>query len=103
MGATILTDDGELRSRAGVITVRRTGGFSGVVVEAEAALASHLGADEIVALLDDDAVTASPARSDTPRSDRFVYEIGVRGHTVTLHEDDLTPDQQRLIDLVLGT
>lgn len=93
--------DGRMsRPATGIVSVRRTGGLAGAVVEGTADLASDPDAREIIALLDDidlDAVPSSP-----PQPDRYVYRLGVSGRTVTVAEQNLTPELQRVVDLVLG-
>ena len=94
--------DGNMANpETGSVSVRRTGGFAGVVAEGRADLASGPDGAEIAALLeriDLDALPSSP-----PQPDRFVYHLGIGDRTVSVAEQDLTADLQRVVDLVLGS
>ena len=83
------------------VAVRRSGGFTGQVRSAELELGEDPQATEVRQLLrrvDLQNVTTS---STVP--DRFVYTVEVGEHSVTLGEGDLTPDLQRVVQIVLGS
>jgi hypothetical protein len=87
---------------AGVVRVRRTGGFAGRTVEAEVDLTSAdvraNAARDLVDRLDlsarIDAATAFP--------DAFSYTFEVGGRSLTVPQHQLSPDQRALADLLLG-
>jgi hypothetical protein len=82
------------------ITVRRGGGFAGRVVVSTVDPATHpAGAEiaELAARLDTAEMPAS-----TPQPDRYYYKISIDNRELMVHEQDLSPDLARLIELVLG-
>lgn len=84
----------------GVISVRRSGGFAGIVTEREIDLASDPAGAEAAALLRRIDFAHLPATP--PQPDRFVYTVRTGDRDVRLNEQDLTPELTQLIDLLLG-
>ena len=83
------------------VAVRRSGGFTGQVRSAELELGEDPQAVEVRRLLrrvDLQSVTTS---GEAP--DRFVYTVAVGEQTITVGERDLTPDLQRVVQIVLGS
>ncbi len=83
-----------------VVAVTRTGGFAGVRQRGEVALGEDPRSPEVESLLgriDFRGVTAG-----RPQPDRFVYTFHVQGEETTLGEQDLTPDLERLVTIVLS-
>jgi hypothetical protein len=83
------------------VAVRRSGGFAGQVRSAELQLGEDPEADEVRRLLrrvDLQSVTTS---GEAP--DRFVYTVAVGEQSITVGERDLTPDLQRVVQIVLGS
>jgi Thermolysin metallopeptidase, alpha-helical domain/Thermolysin metallopeptidase, catalytic domain len=85
---------------AGIVAVRRTGGFAGLVAEREIDLATDPAGAEAAALLR--RVDFAQLRATRPQPDRFVYTVRTGTREVRLNEQDLTPELAQLIDLVLG-
>lgn len=83
-----------------VVRVRRTGGFAGRTLEGSIDLDMHPRAGDVRELLDRIDVTALPAGD--PQPDRFSYEFDLLGRQVTVAEQDLTDDLERLATLVLA-
>ncbi len=81
---------------AGRVRVRRSGGFVGRTVEADADPADD---DELAGLVG--RLGAVPESTGTPYPDGFTYEFEVDGATRRVVEQDLTPELRRLADLVL--
>lgn len=82
------------------VAVRRSGGFTGQVRSGEIELGDDERADEVRRLLrrvDLRQVSSSPGRPD-----RFVYTVEIGDRSVTLGEQDLPPDLQRVVQIVLG-
>jgi hypothetical protein len=83
------------------VAVRRSGGFTGQVRSAELELGADDQAAEVRQLLrrvDLQNVTTSGSAPD-----RFVYTVEVGEQSITLGERDLTPDLQRVVQIVLGS
>jgi hypothetical protein len=83
------------------VSVRRSGGFAGQVRSAEIDLAADPQAEEVQRLLRGVDLRQVTASAGVP--DRFVYTVEVGGDSVTVGERDLTPDLQRVVQIVLGT
>jgi hypothetical protein len=84
----------------GVVSVRRSGGFAGLVTESAIDLATDPAGGEAAALLrriDLDRIPKS-----APQPDRFVYTVRIGDRERQIHEQDLTPELRRLVDLVLA-
>ena len=85
---------------AGRVSVRRSGGFGGLVRDAELDLdVEPVGAEvrSLLAGMDLQGLDSSPAGAD-----RFVYTLEFSQHRVTLGELDLTPELHQVVRLVLG-
>ena len=85
---------------SGTVSVRRTGGFTGIGSEGEVDLADNPAGKEIARLLRRADLTA--VRSATPQPDRFIYHLSIDEQEVTVAEQDLTPELSRVIELILG-
>lgn len=85
---------------AGRISVRRTGGFAGGVRSAELDLSSDPQGEEIRRLLRQ--VNLTQIVSSRPRPDRFVYTVEYGQVRLTVPEQDLTPELNQVVRLVLG-
>ena len=84
------------------VAVRRSGGFTGQVRSAEIELEQDdARAAEVRRLLRRVDLQQVSPREAAP--DRFVYTVEVGDRSITLGERDLTPDLQRVVQLVLGT
>ncbi|WP_121257947.1 protealysin inhibitor emfourin [Nocardioides ferulae] len=84
----------------GVVRVRRTGGFAGLVAEGEVDLdTDDPRAPELRALAD--RVDLAAVTGGTAQPDRFVYTFDVCGHHAVLPEQALTDDLRRLAGLLL--
>ncbi|HYJ69140.1 MAG TPA: protealysin inhibitor emfourin [Nocardioidaceae bacterium] len=97
----VLAPDPDRPSDAGgVVYVRRSGGFAGLITEREINLASDPAGAEAAALLrrvNFDRLSKTP-----PQPDRFVYLVRTAGREVRLNEQDVPPELGQLIDLILG-
>jgi Zn-dependent metalloprotease len=83
------------------LTVRRSGGFAGLVREAKLDLtAGDERATEARRLLDRVDLAALPSPPAGP--DHFVYSFEWGGSTAQVHEPSLTPELRQLISLTLG-
>ena len=92
------SDDADLAH--GVVSVRRSGGFAGLVTEGAIDLATDPAGAEAAALLrriDLDRIPKS-----APQPDRFIYTIRIGDRERRIHEQDLTPALRRLVELVLA-
>ncbi|HET7355723.1 MAG TPA: protealysin inhibitor emfourin, partial [Nocardioidaceae bacterium] len=84
----------------GVVEVRRTGGLAGVERSGAIRLGEDPRTDQVRELLGRiDVAALGPHR---PQPDRFVYAFLLRGESVTLGEDQLTPDLETLAALLLA-
>ncbi|MGH3499143.1 MAG: protealysin inhibitor emfourin [Nocardioidaceae bacterium] len=82
------------------VTVRRTGGFAGMVRNGSLDPTSSEHGAEVLSLLSHVDLDALPAGA--PEPDRYVYTFGVFGREVTVGEQDLPPQLSRVAELVLG-
>jgi Thermolysin metallopeptidase, alpha-helical domain len=83
------------------VVVRRSGGFSGQVRSGEVELGDHDRGEELrrlLRLVDLQNVTATSAAPD-----RFVYTVEVDDQAVTLGEQDLPAELQRVVQIVLNS
>ena len=83
------------------VAVRRSGGFAGQVRSAQIELGTDPQGEEVRRLLrrvDLQQVTTSESLPD-----RFVYTVEIGEQSVTVGERDLTPDLQRVVQIVLGS
>ena len=83
------------------VAVRRSGGFTGQVRSAQIELGTDPQGEEVRRLLrrvDLQQVTTSESMPD-----RFVYTVEIGEQSVTVGEHDLTPDLQRVVQIVLGS
>jgi len=87
------------RRRGHRVTVRRTGGLTGITVERRIDTATAVGGGRVEQLLPQ--VPLGAAATGTPQPDRYVFAIDVDGETVHVHEPDVGPDLAELIDIVL--
>ena len=81
--------------------MRRSGGFAGQVRSAQIELGTDPQGEEVRRLLrrvDLQQVTTSESMPD-----RFVYTVEIGEQSVTVGERDLTPDLQRVVQIVLGS
>ena len=83
------------------VAVRRSGGFTGQIRSAELDLAADPRADELRQLLD--RVDLQQVTRSSAAPDRFVYTVEVGEQSVTVGEQDLPPDLQRVVQIVLGS
>ncbi|HEU5484656.1 MAG TPA: protealysin inhibitor emfourin [Microlunatus sp.] len=83
------------------VAVRRSGGFTGQVRRAEIDLDADERAEEVRRLLGRLDLQQLSTSRDAP--DRFVYTVEVGDQSVTLGEQDLPPDLQRVVQIVLGS
>ncbi|HYI57524.1 MAG TPA: protealysin inhibitor emfourin [Microlunatus sp.] len=91
-----------IMDRAQTVAVRRSGGFTGQIRSAEIELGQDdERAAEVRRLLRRVDLQQVSSSADAP--DRFVYTVEVGDRSITLGERDLTPDLQRVVQLVLGT
>jgi hypothetical protein len=83
------------------VTVRRTGGFAGLVASGELDLDGDDDprAGEVRALLD--RIDVRGMAGGLPHPDRYVYAFDLDGAHVTLPEQHLTDDLRRLAALLL--
>ena len=88
-------------SRPTLLTVQRSGGFAGRVVEGSVDLASDdpraARAQELVSRVD----LTGPVVGEPPRPDMFVYSFGLGDRSLTVAEHALTPDLRDLAGVVL--
>jgi len=84
----------------GVVTVQRSGGVAGLERSGTIELGDDPRTDEVEDLLTRiDVDTLAPSQ---PQPDRFVYVFVLRDAEVTVGEDQLTPELERLARLALG-
>jgi hypothetical protein len=86
---------------AGIVSVRRSGGFAGRVTDGQLDLATDPAGAEAAALLR--RIDLSRVPKTAPQPDRFVYAIRIGDHELRVHEQDLTPELRRLVELVLDS
>ena len=82
------------------VAVRRTGGFAGITRTGALDLLDDPAGEELRSLLlsvDLHDILVSP-----PTPDRFVYTVEFGQSRLTVPEQDLTPELQRVVNLVLG-
>lgn len=84
----------------GVVAVRRSGGFAGMVTTGHVVLGDDPRTPEIEGLLTGIDPTAFTV--DDPQPDRYVYTFEVGDQQVTVAEQQLTPELNQLARLVLG-
>jgi hypothetical protein len=85
---------------SGVVYVRRSGGFAGLITEREIDLASDPAGAEAAALLR--RVDFGQITKTRRQPDRFVYVVRAAGREVQLNEQDVPPELARLIDFILS-
>jgi hypothetical protein len=93
------TEPDEAGRAHGVVSVRRSGGFAGLVTESAMDLATDPAGAEVAALLR--RIDLGRIPKSAPQPDRFVYTVRIGDRERQIHEQDLTPDLRRLVDLVL--
>jgi Thermolysin metallopeptidase, alpha-helical domain/Thermolysin metallopeptidase, catalytic domain/Emfourin len=81
------------------VTVRRTGGITGLTVERRIDTATAAGGGRVEQLLAQ--VPLGSVATGASQPDRYVFAIDVDGHTVQVHEPDLGPELAELVDIVL--
>jgi len=85
-----------------LVSVRRTGGFTGLTRTGEVDLDSDDDRapvlNDLVAAVDTNGVAQPPA---APRPDGFVYDFDLCGSACQVHEHSLTPDLRRIAELLL--
>lgn len=91
------TAEAAATSGTGTVSVRRSGGFAGLVADGAADLDDDQELRELVDAVDVDALSAS-----TPHPDQYVYDFDFGDHTVTVSEQDLTPELREVADRVLA-
>jgi hypothetical protein len=83
-----------------LVAVSRSGGFTGMTRSAELDLDTDPQGPEVRDLLG--GVDLEALSSSTGAADRFVYTVQYGSTSVTLGEQDLTPELHRVVKLVLG-
>lgn len=83
------------------VAVRRSGGFTGQVRSAELELDDDPRAEEVRSLLGRVDLTQLSGGQVMP--DRFVYTVEIGEQSVTIGEQDLSPDLQRVVQIVLNS
>jgi hypothetical protein len=81
------------------VTVRRSGGVTGVTLERGIDTATAAGGGRVEQLLPQ--VPLGSATVGAPQPDRYVFAIDVDGETVQVHEPEVGPELAELIDIVL--
>ncbi|WP_028660480.1 protealysin inhibitor emfourin [Nocardioides insulae] len=85
------------------VSVRRTGGFTGIPASASIDLNDDDDrARELLLLVQRIDLAAVGAQPEEPRPDRFVYDVDLCGERCQVPETALTDDLSRVVDLVLG-
>jgi Zn-dependent metalloprotease len=85
---------------ATVVSVRRTGGFAGMVSAGELDLAAEdPRVPEVRSLVE--RIDVAALQPGTPEPDRFVYDVDLCGHRARVPEQSLTEDLRRLVTLLL--
>jgi hypothetical protein len=82
------------------VAVRRTGGFAGTVRTGELDAAADPLGSEVWQLLTQVDSAGLPER--TPQPDRFIYTVEFGQTRMQVPEQDLTPELQRVVQIVLG-
>ncbi len=82
-----------------VVSVSRTGGFGGLRQYGEVRLGDDPRSAEVQQLIA--RIRFEGVRAEDPQPDRFVYSFTVRGETVTVAEQALTPELAKLATLLL--
>jgi hypothetical protein len=85
---------------ARTVAVRRSGGFAGAVRTGELDLDGDLQGPEVRRLLLD--ADLSQLAGSPPAPDRFVYTVAVDEWRLTVPEQDLTPELDAVVRIVLG-
>ncbi|MGA8993188.1 MAG: M4 family metallopeptidase [Nocardioidaceae bacterium] len=98
-GGTSRTPGPPDSSRGRVVAVTRTGGVTGARRSGQVTLGVDPRTPEVETLLD--RIDLRSVMPHEPRPDRFVYSFDVVGERLVLGEQDLTPDLQRLVMVVL--
>jgi emfourin len=94
------TEPHEAGGRArGIVSVRRSGGFAGLVTENAIDLATDPAGAEVAALVR--RIDLGRVPKSAPQPDRFIYTVRIGDRERQIHEQDLTPELRRLVDLVL--
>ncbi|WP_432477607.1 protealysin inhibitor emfourin [Nocardioides sp. GXQ0305] len=89
-------------TQPGVVSVRRSGGIVGQVVEGSVDPTADDDRARAVRELLDRVDLRSAAETGAPQPDRYVYEIGIgEGESYTVQEVALDADTRRLMELVL--
>ncbi len=83
------------------VAVRRSGGFTGAVRSGELDLELDPQGPEVRRLLLGTDVSLLPGSHPAP--DRFVYTVAVGDWNLTVPEQDLTPELDRVVRIVLGS
>ena len=83
------------------VAVRRSGGFTGQVRSAQIELGTDPQGEEVRRLLR--RVDLQQVTTGESVPDRFVYTVEIGEQSVTVGERDLTPDLQRVVQIVLGS
>jgi hypothetical protein len=81
------------------VSVRRSGGLTGVMLERRIDTATAAGGGRVEQLLGQ--VPLGSAVTGEPQPDRYLFAIDVDGQTVQVHEPDVGPELAELIDIVL--
>ncbi|GAA1849562.1 protealysin inhibitor emfourin [Microlunatus capsulatus] len=87
-------------AEARTVAVRRSGGFAGAVRAAELDLDGDPQGPEVRRLLLDTDLTR--LAGSRPAADRFVYTVAVGEWQLTVPEQDLTPELDQVVRIVLG-
>jgi hypothetical protein len=102
--APLATDGPEGSGRAPtpatVVSVRRTGGFAGMVATGEVDLATEdPRVPEVRSLMD--RIDVTTLRPGVPHPDMFVYDVDLCGDRASVPEQHLTDELKRLVELLL--
>jgi hypothetical protein len=85
---------------ATVVTVRRTGGYAGLVATGELDLAAEdPRVPEVRSLVD--RIDVAALQPGPPQPDRYVYEVDLCGERASVPEQQLTDELRRLVTLLL--
>jgi hypothetical protein len=95
------SEAGPLGNPAGVVRVRRTGGFAGLSTDGEVDLETDDPLrDEVRSLVE--RIDLSAVQAEPPRPDMYVYDFDLLGSRAIVPEQHLTSELRRLADLLLG-